>query len=122
MQGDPQQSSAMSIQNVVSIGAQTSQTMLAHGSIGPNTNANVVSGMSNSMAVNVTGSGSGNSGMTGMGTSGMGAVTTPGAGQQMSAADISLMLSLGLGLNHSEAQQLANWDLQKLAMILVSNI
>lgn len=38
-----------------------------------------------------------------------------------SAADISLMLSLGLGLNASDVQQLANWDLQKLAMYLVSN-
>lgn len=36
------------------------------------------------------------------------------------AADIQLMISLGLGLNPSDASQLANWDLQKLAMLLVS--
>lgn len=30
------------------------------------------------------------------------------------------MISLGLGLNPSDASQLANWDLQKLAMLLVS--
>ncbi|KAJ6650068.1 Chromodomain-helicase-DNA-binding protein 7, partial [Pseudolycoriella hygida] len=34
------------------------------------------------------------------------------------AADIQLMISLGLGLNPSDASQLANWDLQKLAMLL----
>ena len=37
-----------------------------------------------------------------------------------SAADFSLMLSLGLGLNPADASQLANLDLQKLAMYLVS--
>ena len=37
--------------------------------------------------------------------------------QMPSAADISLMLSLGLGL---DANQLANLDLQKLAIYLVS--
>lgn len=36
------------------------------------------------------------------------------------AADFGLMLSLGLGLNPNDASQLANWDLQKLAMYLVS--
>lgn len=36
------------------------------------------------------------------------------------AADFSLMLSLGLGLNPADASQLANLDLQKLAMYLVS--
>ena len=39
-----------------------------------------------------------------------------------SPADLSLMLSLGLGLNPSDANQLANLDLQKLAQILVSII
>lgn len=38
--------------------------------------------------------------------------------QEQSAADISLMLSLGLGLR---TDQLANWDFKKLAMYLVSN-
>lgn len=36
------------------------------------------------------------------------------------AADIGMMLSLGLGLNPNDASQLANWDFQKLAMLLVS--
>lgn len=36
------------------------------------------------------------------------------------AADFSLMLSLGLGLNPADASQLANWDISKLAMYLVS--
>ena len=43
-----------------------------------------------------------------------------GTSQMPSAADISLMLSLGLGLNPADASQLANLDLQKLAMYLVS--
>lgn len=43
-----------------------------------------------------------------------------GNSQMPSAADISLMLSLGLGLNPADASQLANLDLQKLAMYLVS--
>jgi hypothetical protein len=44
--------------------------------------------------------------------------TSKSAQSQMpSAADISLMLSLGLGL---DASQLASLDLQKLAMYLVS--
>uniref|UniRef100_A0A6B2EIQ7 Putative snf2 family dna-dependent atpase n=1 Tax=Phlebotomus kandelakii TaxID=1109342 RepID=A0A6B2EIQ7_9DIPT len=34
------------------------------------------------------------------------------------AADFSLMLSLGLGLNPADASQLANWDISKLAMYL----
>ncbi|XP_055711038.1 chromodomain-helicase-DNA-binding protein 7 isoform X3 [Phlebotomus papatasi] len=34
------------------------------------------------------------------------------------AADFSLMLSLGLGLNPADANQLANWDISKLAMYL----
>lgn len=45
--------------------------------------------------------------------------TTPTGGMP-TAADFSLMLSLGLGLNPADASQLANLDLQKLAMYLVS--
>ena len=41
-------------------------------------------------------------------------------GGMPTAADFSLMLSLGLGLNPADASQLANLDLQKLAMYLVS--
>lgn len=41
-------------------------------------------------------------------------------GQMPTAADIGMMLSLGLGLNPNDASQLANWDFQKLAMLLVS--
>ncbi|XP_052564493.1 uncharacterized protein LOC120426896 isoform X3 [Culex pipiens pallens] len=39
-------------------------------------------------------------------------------GGMPTAADFSLMLSLGLGLNPADASQLANLDLQKLAMYL----
>lgn len=43
--------------------------------------------------------------------------------QEPSAAELNLMLSsLGLGLPTNEALQLANWDLKKLAMYLVSNV
>lgn len=45
-----------------------------------------------------------------------------GPGGMPSAADLSLMLSLGLGLNPADANQLANLDIQKLAQILVSMI
>lgn len=45
--------------------------------------------------------------------------STPTSGMP-TAADFSLMLSLGLGLNPADASQLANLDLQKLAMYLVS--
>lgn len=45
--------------------------------------------------------------------------STPTGGMP-TAADFSLMLSLGLGLNPADASQLANLDLQKLAMYLVS--
>lgn len=42
--------------------------------------------------------------------------------QEPTAAEINLMLnSLGLGLPPNETLQLANWDLKKLAMYLVSN-
>lgn len=41
--------------------------------------------------------------------------------QEPTAAEINVMLSsLGLGLSTNEALQLANWDLKKLAMYLVS--
>lgn len=41
--------------------------------------------------------------------------------QEPTAAEINLMLnSLGLGLPPNETLQLANWDLKKLAMYLVS--
>lgn len=43
--------------------------------------------------------------------------------QEPTPAEINLMLSsLGLGLTSNEALQLANWDLKKLAMYLVSNV
>lgn len=41
--------------------------------------------------------------------------------QEPTAAEINIMLnSLGLGLPPNETLQLANWDLKKLAMYLVS--
>lgn len=140
MQGDPQQS--MSMSNVVAPGgSQVSQTMLTHGNMGgaAGNSSAVPTGNPGSLAPStwlsgskldgnagagsVGGSGGGIGGGSGMaGVSAGGGSANPGTGLQMpSAADISLMLSLGLGLNPSEAQQLANWDLQKLAMYLVSN-
>lgn len=116
--GEPQQSTAMSMPNVgPGSGVQAAQGMgSSHVSMGSAGTSATTSGMSN-MSV-----GSGSAGTTGMGSSTVGASSGTSAGQQMpSAADISLMLSLGLGLNPSDAQQLANWDLQKLAMYLVSN-
>lgn len=53
------------------------------------------------------------------GNSGTGGLQAPTAGMP-TAADFSLMLSLGLGLNPADPNQLANIDLQKLAMYLVS--
>lgn len=50
---------------------------------------------------------------------GMGGLQTSSSGMP-TAADFSLMLSLGLGLNPADPNQLANIDLQKLAMYLVS--
>uniref|UniRef100_A0A182LWG1 DNA helicase n=1 Tax=Anopheles culicifacies TaxID=139723 RepID=A0A182LWG1_9DIPT len=51
------------------------------------------------------------------GNSGSGGLQAPTAGMP-TAADFSLMLSLGLGLNPADPNQLANIDLQKLAMYL----
>lgn len=118
--GESQQSMAtMSMSNA--IGGQSSHSMLSHGGMGVAANA----GQNPLGGNNVTATGatvSGTSGMANMpGTSAGGGQGTGGGQQMPSAADISLMLSLGLGLNPSEAHQLANWDLQKLAMYLVSN-
>lgn len=110
-----------------SIGGQTPQSMLGHGAMsvaasGGQGNLSNPLGGNNLSAAGVASSGMVNMPGTSSSGGGGGSGAQHGNQQMPNAADISLMLSLSLGLNPSEAQQLANWDLQKLAMYLVSNL
>lgn len=102
-----QQSQSMSF-GVQQMGQQQAG-MSGMGSGGASTSYAGTSGLSKSQQQQAS-AGSGGLSLSGM-TSASGMPT---------AADFSLMLSLGLGLNPADASQLANLDLQKLAMYLVS--